>query len=97
LAEIAQRADVRVAFLFMGAARVSEVGPAHLTMTADEGVLVARAMPRATVVPLHYEGWAHFSEGRTDIERAFAAAGLSERLRWLVPGQRTALGELSKL
>lgn len=97
LDEIAQRADVRVAFLFMGAARVREVGPAHLTMTADEGVLTARAMPRAVVVPLHYEGWAHFSEGRTDIERAFAAAGLSERLRWLVPGQRTALGDLSKL
>lgn len=29
--------------------------------------------------------------------RAFAAAGLTERLRWLVPGQRTLLGELSKL
>ena len=94
LDEIAQRADVRVAFLFMGAARVREVGPAHLTMTADEGVLAARAMPRAAVVPLHYDGWAHFSEGRTDIERAFAAAGLSARLRWLAPGQRTSLGDL---
>ena len=94
LEEIARRADVRVAFLFMGAARVREVGPAHLTMTADEGVLAARALPHAAVVPLHYEGWAHFSEGRTDVDRAFAAAGLSERLRWLVPGQRTALGNL---
>src|SRR5690348_3723069 len=60
--EIARRADVRVAFAFMGAARVREVGPAHLTLTAGEGVQLARAMPQAVIVPLHYEGWAHFSE-----------------------------------
>jgi len=50
--EVARRADVRVAFLNMGAARVAEVGPAHLTFTAEEGVEVARAMPRAMIVPL---------------------------------------------
>ena len=90
--EVAQRADVRVAFLFMGAARVREVGPAHLTMTADEGVLAARAMPDAVIVPLHYEGWAHFSEGRARIDEAFKAAGLAGRLRWLEPGHATEFG-----
>jgi L-ascorbate metabolism protein UlaG (beta-lactamase superfamily) len=89
--EVARRADVRVAFLFMGAARVREVGPAHLTMTADEGVLVARAMPNAVIVPLHYEGWAHFSEGRAEIERVFAAEGLSDRLFWLAPRHATQI------
>lgn len=90
--EVARRADVRVAFLFMGAARVREVGPAHLTMTADEGALVARAMPNAMIVPLHYEGWAHFSEGRAEIERVFAAEGLCDRLCWLTPGKATEIG-----
>ena len=89
--EVAKRADVRVGFAFMGAARVREVGPAHLTLTAEEGVLLARAMPRALIVPLHYEGWTHFSEGRVQIERAFADGGLGDRLRWLVPGERTVL------
>ena len=89
--EVAKRADVRVAFAFMGAARVREVGPAHLTLTAEEGVLLARAMPRALLVPLHYEGWAHFSEGRVQIERAFAGADLSDRLRWLIPSEPTVL------
>jgi L-ascorbate metabolism protein UlaG (beta-lactamase superfamily) len=88
--EVARRADVRVAFLFMGAARVREVGPAHLTMTADEAVRAATAMPHAKIVPLHYEGWEHFSEGRAPIEQAFDAAGLSARLEWLVAGQPTA-------
>jgi L-ascorbate metabolism protein UlaG (beta-lactamase superfamily) len=91
LEEIARRADVRVAFLFMGAARVAQVGPAHLTLSAEEGVLVARAMPHAVIVPLHYEGWEHFSEGRAEIDRAFSAAGLGARLRWLIPGQPTGL------
>lgn len=89
--EVARRADVRIAFLFMGAARVREVGSAHLTMTADEGVLAARAMPNAVIVPLHYEGWAHFSEGRAEIERAFTAAGLGNRLKWLSPGEATKI------
>jgi hypothetical protein len=76
----------------MGAARVREVGPAHLTMTTDEGVLVARAMPDAAIVPLHYEGWAHFSEGRAEIERVFASEGFSDRLCWLAPGKATEIG-----
>lgn len=91
LAEIPRRMDVRVAFLFMGAARVREVGPAHLTMTAEEGVVAARAMPHAMIVPLHYEGWAHFSQGRDEIQQAFAAAGMSDRLRWLPPGRDVSL------
>jgi L-ascorbate metabolism protein UlaG (beta-lactamase superfamily) len=88
---IAHRADVRVAFLFMGAARVREVGPAHLTLTADEGVVVAHAMPNAAIVPLHYEGWQHFSEGRREIDQAFAKAGLGARLRWLPAGHAVDL------
>lgn len=91
LESIATRADVRVAVLFGGAARVREVGPAHLTMTADEMVTAARAFPRAVIVPLHYAGWAHFSEGRTEIQGAFDAAGLSKRLIWLPPGRATEL------
>lgn len=91
LETIPSRADVRIAMLFAGAARVREVGPAHLTMTADEMVVAARAFPHAVIVPLHYAGWAHFSEGRTEIERAFDAARLTGRLLWLPPGRATEL------
>jgi len=82
VAEVARRFSVRVAVLFMGAARVAAVGPAHLTFTATEGVAVAQAFPEAPIVPLHFEGWEHFSEGRPDIEAAFRAVGLEHRLRW---------------
>ena len=89
--EVARRFRVAVAVLFMGSARVAAAGPPPLTFTASEGVAAARIFGDATVVPLHYEGWAHFSENRDDIAAAFAAAGLQERLRWLQPGVRAEL------
>jgi L-ascorbate metabolism protein UlaG (beta-lactamase superfamily) len=90
LAEIARHVptDARIdtALLFMGAARVPEVGPQHLTMTAADGVEFARAFPHATIVPLHFEGWQHYSESRDHITRVFRGAGLEHRLHWLQPG-----------
>jgi L-ascorbate metabolism protein UlaG (beta-lactamase superfamily) len=91
IAEIARRFPIKVALLFMGAARVPEVGPWHLTFTGEEGVEVARILPRATIVPLHFEGWAHFSESREEIVQAFAKAGLEDRLRWCQPGQEIVM------
>jgi hypothetical protein len=55
-------------------------------MTAQEGVLAARAYAEAQIVPLHFEGWEHFSESRREIQNAFEQAGLTERLIWLPPG-----------
>jgi hypothetical protein len=43
------------------------------------------------VVPVHYEGWSHFAQGREPIERAFAAAppDIRERVIWLPIGAPT--------
>jgi L-ascorbate metabolism protein UlaG (beta-lactamase superfamily) len=87
IAEVGRRYTPAVALLFTGAARVREVGPAHLTLTAAETVSAARALGEALIVPLHFEGWAHFSESVPEITRAFTAAGLADRLRWPIPGQ----------
>jgi L-ascorbate metabolism protein UlaG (beta-lactamase superfamily) len=91
VAEVARRLRPDVVLLFGGAARVSEAGPAHLTFTAAEAVTLARAFAPALIIPLHFEGWAHFTEGRADIEAAFAAADLDDRLRWPLAGQPLAL------
>ncbi len=91
IAEISRRFPVEVAILFMGAARVLEAGPAHLTFTADEAVEAARVFADAVIIPLHYEGWAHFSESRKQIEDAFASARLERRLRWMEPGRAHAV------
>jgi L-ascorbate metabolism protein UlaG (beta-lactamase superfamily) len=91
VAEVARRFRVRTAVLFMGAARVGAVGPWPLTMTAEDAVEAARAFAGAAIVPLHFEGWEHFSESRADIAAAFERAGLSGRLRWPVPGRAIAV------
>lgn len=93
VADVARRFDIRVALLFLGAARVQAVGNAPLTLTADEGVTAAQAMPRAAIVPMHFEGWKHFSEGRADIVRAFRAAGLESRLVWPPAGRTVDLSD----
>ena len=85
VAEVARWIHVTTAVLNMGAARVEAAGPAPLTMTADDGVQVAKAMPDATIVPLHFDGWAHFSESKQVIQETFWAAGLDNRLRWIDP------------
>jgi L-ascorbate metabolism protein UlaG (beta-lactamase superfamily) len=89
VAEVARRSRVRVAVMFMGAARVREAGPAHLTLAAEESRAIADAFPDALIVPVHYEGWGHFSEGRPQIERAFADAGATSRVRWIEAGKPT--------
>ncbi len=85
VAEVARRFAIGVAVLHLGAARVPEVGAFHLTMTAAEAVEATEAFADATIVPIHFEGWAHFSEGRREISQAFVAAGLQHRLCWPDP------------
>jgi len=86
VAEVSRRCSVQISILFMGAARIGEVGPAYLTFTAAEAAEAARAFAGATIVPLHYEGWEHLSESRPQIEAAFTLAGLAGRLQWMEPG-----------
>ena len=80
--EVGRRFPPRVAILFMGAARVREAGSHHLTFTAEEGVKAARLFADAVIVPLHFEGWAHFSESR---------AGDRAGLRCVRPGWPPAM------
>lgn len=85
VAEVARWLHVTTAVLNMGAARVQGAGPAPLTMSAADGLEVARAMPDAEIVPLHFDGWAHFSESKQAIQEAFRSAGLEHHLRWVDP------------
>jgi len=62
-------------------------------MTAEEAIEAARAFRNATIVPLRFDGWAHFTESRETIAKAFAAVGLDVRLLWLEPGV-TTLGSI---
>lgn len=83
--EVAKRFHVKIVVLFLGAAVVKNVGSAHLTMTVDEGLKVTRLFDNATIIPLHFEGWEHFTESKDEIERKYRDEGLIDRLRWAEP------------
>jgi L-ascorbate metabolism protein UlaG (beta-lactamase superfamily) len=86
--QVADRFDVDVAVVHLGAVRFPTTRSLKYTMTAaDAAVLCAQLKPRA-IVPVHYEGWSHFSQGRAAAEADFAAAPaeVSTAVRWLEPG-----------
>jgi len=87
--EVARRFQAGVVLLFAGAAKTR--GAFHLTMDANDALDTAHAFPDATIVPLHYEGWAHFSQSGDDLVQSFKALGIGARLRLLEPGVPTAI------
>ena len=87
--QVADRLRVDVALLHLGGVQFPVTGPLRYTMTAHEAVeLCALVRPR-TAIPIHYEGWQHFREGRDAIERELAdAAGGHRRALPLAPDRR---------
>jgi L-ascorbate metabolism protein UlaG (beta-lactamase superfamily) len=65
--------------LFGGAAQVR--GPFHLTMNSNDAVEAASAFPDALIVPVHHDGWAHFTQSQDDLAKTFETLGLGNRLR----------------
>ena len=86
--EVAGRFEVDVALLHLGGVRFPVTGPLRYTMTAREAVELCRLVRPRVAVPIHYEGWAHFREGREAVERELAAAGrrARRRFRWVPIG-----------
>lgn len=85
--EIAKKTwGVDVAILFCGAATMPFLPGDPLTLTADDAARAARLLGAEIAVPLHFEGWKHFTEGADALRAAFAAAGMSDRLHLLEPG-----------
>ena len=82
---------VDVAVLFAGGAQTPLLGDAYLTLTSAAAAEAARILRAQHVVPVHFEGWAHFTQGADTLVAAFSSAGLAERLHLLQPGQHFSL------
>jgi L-ascorbate metabolism protein UlaG (beta-lactamase superfamily) len=68
------RLTISLALLHLGGAHFPLTGPVRYTMTAADGVELCEELRPRTVVPVHYEGWSHFGDGREAIERALSDA-----------------------
>ncbi|MDN0194507.1 MBL fold metallo-hydrolase [Streptomyces sp. S.PNR 29] len=80
-----------VVVLFAGAARTPLVPDAPLTLTSEQAAEAAVILGARHVVPLHFEHWGHFTQDGPTLTKAFAEAGLTDRLHLLTPGASVRL------
>jgi L-ascorbate metabolism protein UlaG (beta-lactamase superfamily) len=79
---------IPIAVLNAGAVQLAKFDGAYLTLSADHAADVAQILGARVVVPLHFEGWAHFTQGAAELEAAFSGNGIRDRLLILERGQR---------
>jgi L-ascorbate metabolism protein UlaG (beta-lactamase superfamily) len=80
--EIARRlGSIPVAVLFTGAVQVPiRFDGAYLTLTPERAAEAAIVLGARAVVPVHFEGWTHFTQGADALRAAFAGNGITDRL-----------------
>ncbi|HEX9379688.1 MAG TPA: MBL fold metallo-hydrolase [Gaiellaceae bacterium] len=96
--QVADRLEVDIAILHLGGVQFPVTGPVRYTMTSKDAVELCRLIRPRTAIPLHYEGWKHFKEGRESIEREFELApeDIRRRIRWLPIGAAVELAASSE-
>jgi hypothetical protein len=66
---------------------------AQLTMSASDLPALTKALDPHTLVPVHVEGWKHFTESRAAAEQILAPTPTVNRVRWLEPGVATTFAD----
>ena len=81
--------EPEVALVHIGAVKFPLTGPLAYTMDAAAAVELIELASPGVVVPVHVEGWSHFSEQEEAAARVFEAAPASvrDRIRWLPLGE----------
>ena len=66
-------------------------GQINNCLRPQDAVELCGLLDPQAIVPIHYEGWKHFRQGRSAAERVFTASPLAERVHWLEAGKPTDL------
>jgi L-ascorbate metabolism protein UlaG (beta-lactamase superfamily) len=92
--EVADQLEVDTALLHLGGVRFPVTGPLRYTMTAREAVELCELLRPRVAIPIHYEGWSHFREGRPAVERELERAPqlVRDAVRWLPLGEAVDVG-----
>ena len=85
---IAARAGrVDVAVLFAGAVQVPHrFDGAYLTLSSERAAEAAKILGVRAVMPVHFQGWTHFTQGADALRAAFAGNQMTDRLALAEPG-----------
>ncbi|MFL5902991.1 MAG: MBL fold metallo-hydrolase [Solirubrobacteraceae bacterium] len=88
--EIARRTGaVEVAVLFAGAVSVPyRFDGAYLTLSSERAAEATKILGARTVVPVHFEGWTHFTQGADALRAAFVGNQVADRLVLLERGEK---------
>ncbi len=89
VAEVAKRYDPKYLFLFGGASHTR--GPFNVSMSTNDAMDTALAFPNAIIIPLHYDGWKHYTQNEKDIKQSYEVIGIGERLKILEAGVPTII------
>ena len=89
VASIGERlGPIDVAVLFVGAVQIPHrFDGAYLTLSGERAAIAAQTLGVRAVVPVHYEGWTHFTQGLDEVRSAFMGYGISDRLVAAEPGE----------
>ncbi|KAF2169072.1 hypothetical protein M409DRAFT_21083 [Zasmidium cellare ATCC 36951] len=86
LKEIGQKWHITAALLNLGNATVEfPVGKFKITMDGKDAVRITRDIGADVMIPVHFEGWEHFTEGREELKKGFEEDGFEERVCWTTP------------
>jgi L-ascorbate metabolism protein UlaG (beta-lactamase superfamily) len=83
--------EIGVALVNAGAVQLAKFDGAYLTLSADHAADVTRILGARLAIPLHFEGWAHFTQGAEELRAAFAGNGLRDQLVLLERGQHVTV------
>ncbi len=84
VAAVSEKFNPAYVFIFAGGAQPR--GPFNVTMGTNDALDTAYKFPRATIIPLHYEGWSHYTQGADVLRLSFEGLGIGNRLKMLTPG-----------
>ncbi len=76
--QVAAKFNPEYVFIFAGAAKPR--GPFNVTMGTNDAIDTAFVFPNATIVPVHFEGWTHYTEHGDALRQSFTAVGMDKQL-----------------
>jgi L-ascorbate metabolism protein UlaG (beta-lactamase superfamily) len=83
--------QIDVVLMHLGRVRFPLTGPLRYSMDSNDALeLLGLARPRVAV-PVHYEGWSHFSEPEAQARSHLTPTRTTDLVRWLEPGVETTL------
>jgi L-ascorbate metabolism protein UlaG (beta-lactamase superfamily) len=85
------KGKIDFAFFNLGAVQLAPMGNLFFSLSANQAAEMAERMEVKTFIPLHFDGWAHFSEKSETARAVLKSSKISEKVHWLVQGEKTKL------